>query len=153
VRTSSYEGVEDVHIPAGGLEHSMPDTLYCSSADFRVSLARFSMSAPEPPAPSADAAKAPAPRAPIAPRPPVPVLLPFERETEKIPEVGLDTLASVKSGMSRDDVVRLLGTPRSKVSIPEDETLIETYRYNVVGGTVAVIRFSNQKVVDISSLQ
>jgi hypothetical protein len=154
VKTSTYEGTEDVRVSAGGLEHSMPDTMYCSPVGFRIALLRFSISAPEPSPQPAEAVKAPAPRAPAPPAPPpAPVLLPFERETEKIPEVSLDALTSVNVGMTRDDVVRRLGAPRSKVSIPEDDALVETYRYNVAGGTVTVIRFSNQKVVEISSLR
>jgi len=51
--------------------------------------------------------------------------------------------------MKQEDVAQKLGPPLSKVSIPEDGQLIETYRYNTVDDKISIVRFSNGAVTEI----
>jgi hypothetical protein len=148
MRSSSYDGVEDVRIEAQGVAHSDLDTLYCGR--FQVTVSSFSMSPP------------PIPR-PLAPKPPaavdanatvqptVPTLLRFEPRTEPLPQITLEALEFVQTGMTEAEVLQNLGEPLSKMSIPEDGALIETYRYNVVRGRTGIVRFANGIVTGIVS--
>jgi hypothetical protein len=149
VVSSSYDGLEDVQIPPGGKAESPLETMYCSLGSLRVITKKFSMAAPPSPPPQklASAAKPPVP-APEAAPPPAPFLLAFD-PPEKLPETPLDALAAITVGMKQEGVVQKLGPPLSKVSIPEDGRLIETYRYNTVNGKTSIVRFSNGTVTEI----
>jgi hypothetical protein len=120
----------------------------CSPNSFRVALTRFSMAAPPtPPAPPPP----PAASAAAAINPPlVPSLLPFEPETEKLPELTLEALAGINVGMKQQQVVQKLGPPASKLTLPEEGELIETYRYRIVNSKITIVRFSNGTVTDIA---
>lgn len=148
VRSADYDGVEDIHIDAQDVAKSDLETLYCGS--FRVTVLSFSMA--RPPAPPPVAAKPSAPAAPapaVTEQAPVPTLVRFEPRTEPLPLITLEALASVKVGMKKADVVQSLGAPLSKLSIPEDGTLLETYRYNIAGGGTSTVRFANGIVTEI----
>ncbi len=148
MRSSDYDGVEDVHIDAHGVAKSDLETLYCGS--FRVTVISFSMSSPP-----IRRTPAPKPAAPVAAAPaaveqaPVPTLVRFEPRTEPLPQITLEALESVKAGMKKAEVVQSLGEPLSKLSIPEDGTLQETYRYNVAHDRTGTIRFANGIVTEI----
>jgi hypothetical protein len=148
VRSSDYDGEEDVHIDARGVAESRLETMYCGS--FRVTVLSFSMSAPP-----IQRTPAPKPAAPVAAMPPapeqapVPTLIRFEPRTEPLPQITLEALESIKAGMQQAELVKSLGQPVSKLSIPEDGTLLETYRYNVTGGRTAIVRFANGIVSEI----
>jgi len=148
VRSSDYDGVEDVHIDSHGVAKSDLETLYCGN--FRVTVLSFSMSAPP-----IQRAPAPKPAAPVAAAPaaveraPVPTLVRFEPRTEPLRQVTLEALESIKAGMKQAEVVQSLGEPVSKLSIPEDGALLETYRYNVAGDRTATVRFANGFVIEI----
>ena len=148
VRSSSYDGVEDVHIEAHGVAHSDLQTLYCGS--FRVTVTSFSMSAPPVPLPVAAKPAAPAAATPATTaQAPVPTLVRFEPRTEPLPQITLEALESVKAGMKKAEVVQNLGEPLSKLSIPEDGMLLETYRYNVAPNRTGTVRFANGIVTGI----
>jgi hypothetical protein len=148
VRSSSYDGVEDVHIDAEGVAKSDLETLYCGS--FRVTVVSFSMSAP--PIPQPPAAKPAAHvEAKTTVQAPVPTLVRFEPQTDPLPQVTLEALESVKAGMNKVEVLQSLGEPLSKLSIPDDGTLLETYRYNVARNRTATVRFANGIVTGIVS--
>lgn len=150
VRSSSYDGVEDVHIEAQGVAYSNLQTLYCGS--FRVNVTSFSMSAPPIPQPAAAKPAAPAAAAPLATaQAPVPTLVRFEPRTEPLPQITVEALASVNPGMKKAEVLQNLGEPLSKLSIPEDGTLLETYRYNVAPNRTGTVRFANGIVTGIVS--
>ncbi len=143
VRSSGYDGEEDVTIPPGGSASSDPDTLNCIASAFEITEKRFSMAAPPvpvtPKATSADA-KPPAP-----PPPTVAPWIPPARIRELAPE----TFALIHAGMKREEVVRAIGNPISKLSIPEASDLIETYRYPVSPGRAGTVRFSNGVVKEV----
>jgi len=148
MRSSSYDGVEDVHIDAQGAAKSDLDTLYCGS--FRATVISFSMSAP--PAPQPPAAK---PSAPVdtttTAQAPVPTLVRFETRTEPLPQITVEALESVKAGMKETEVLQMLGEPLSKISIAEEGKLIGTYRYNVAQDRTAAVRFADGIVTGIVS--
>jgi hypothetical protein len=148
VRSSDYDGLEDVHIDAQGVAKSDLETLYCGS--FRVTVASFSMSPPPVQRPPAAKPAAPAEAAATV-QAPVPTLVRFEPRTEPFPQITLDALESVKAGMKKAEVVQNLGEPLSKLAIPEDGTLLETYRYNVARDRTVTVRFANGIVTGIVS--
>ncbi len=148
LRSSSYDGMEDVKIEPQSEARSPLETMYCGS--FQVTVARFSMAPPPAPKPDvpppADAAAA----NPAAP-PAVPGLLRFEPRTEPLPQVTLEALESVKVGMTEAEVLQKLGQPVSKIAIPEEGKLMGTYRYNVANGRTSAVRFENGIVTGIMS--
>jgi hypothetical protein len=148
LRSSSYDGMEDVRIDPQSEARSPLETMYCGT--FQVTVAHFSMEAPPvpkptvPSTPAADAAEPPAP-------PAVPGLLRFEPRAEPLAQVTPEALESVKVGMKEAEVLQKLGTPVSKMSIPEEGKLMGTYRYNVADGRTSGIRFENGVVTEIVS--
>jgi hypothetical protein len=52
--------------------------------------------------------------------------------------------------MARDAVLEKLGAPRSKMSIPEDGTLVETLTYLLEGNASAKVRIENGKVASVT---
>jgi hypothetical protein len=148
VRSFSYDGVEDFHIEPQGAARESLETLHCGN--FRVTVISFSMSAPPLPLPPVAKPAAPA-DAKITVEAPVPTLIRFEPRTEPLPQITLEALESVKAGMTKADVVQSLGDPLSKLSIPEDGTLLETYRYSVAPDHSGTVRFANGIVTAIVS--
>ncbi len=51
--------------------------------------------------------------------------------------------------MKREEVLRRIGAPTSKLSIPEENELVETYRYPVSSGLAGAIRLSNGVVTEV----
>jgi|HubBroStandDraft_6_1064221.scaffolds.fasta_scaffold269908_2 hypothetical protein len=147
MKSFEYDGMEDVQIEPGATANSDLDTLNCGN--FNVTVTRFSM-APPPPPPPPVAAKAVSAAAPPPP-PPAPILVAFEPQTEPIPEITREALASIAIGMNQAEVRQKLGDPLSKLSIPDDKGLFETYRYNVTGDRQGVVRFANGIVTGIIS--
>ena len=143
IRGDGYDGGENVTIPPGGTAASDVDTLNCSPGAFRVSVNQFAMK-PPPPKPAG------APQKAAAPEPPV-ILIPPYQPPQKMSEVSAEALSAIRVGMRKEDVLQALGQPASKLAIPEDTQLIETYRYRVVADKAGVIRFSNGVVTEISA--
>ena len=79
----------------------------------------------------------------------MPTLVRFEPRTEPLPEIALEALESVKAGTKKSDVVQILGEPLSKLSIPEDGALVETYRYNVAHGGTGTVHIVNGIVASV----
>lgn len=146
MRSSSYDGMEDVQIDPHSEAQSPLETMYCGT--FQVTVVRFSMASPPVPKPTVPPPSAAAAAGPPAP-PAVPGLLRFEPRTEPPPQITLEALESVKIGMKAAEVLQKLGEPLSKISIPEDGKLIGTYRYNVADGRPGGVRFENGIVTGI----
>jgi hypothetical protein len=146
VRSSTYEGEEDMTVAPGGLGSSDVDTLYCSPDSFHISLAKFTMKPPPPPPSKPALAGSPEP----APDPPPVPTIPRYVPPPKLPEVAADVFASVQVGMRQEDVVQRLGAPESKIAIPEESELIETYRYHITQDQVGIVRFANGVVQEVS---
>ncbi len=143
VRGSGYDGDEKIVIPPGGSASSSVDTFGCYAPSFQITEKRFSMANPPPPAVPA---KSLAPAA--APAPPAPTVAPWIPPA-KLAELAPAALASIQVGMKRQDVLRRIGNPISMLAIPEDNELVESYRYPVVSGRVGIIRFSNGVVTEV----
>jgi hypothetical protein len=149
MRSFNYDGMEDVQIGPGATANTDLDTLNCGN--FQISIARFTMAAPPPPPPPVDSKPLPA-ATPIGSVPPVaPILVAFEPQTEPIPEITSEALGSITLGMNQAEVRQRLGDPLSKISIPNDNGLIETYRYNVTHDRTGVVKFANGIVAGITS--
>jgi hypothetical protein len=144
---SGYDGAEDVTVAPGGSAQSALDTMSCSPDSFRVALSSFSMAPPPSPPPSAPASpvRVPAPDAP----PQVPLVARYTPPVNNFPETSVEALASINKGMKQEEVLRKLGPPISRLTIPEEHELIETYRYRLVDDRYGLIRFSNGVVADI----
>ena len=137
----TYDGMEDVQIDPGAITNTDLDTLACGS--FQISVTRFSMAAPPPPPPTGADAKASAPVAPKADPPPAPIMAKFEPQTEPVREIAVEALASIAVGMSQSEVRRRLGEPLSRISIPDENGVIETYRYHVMHDRSGIVKMTN----------
>lgn len=146
IKGSNYDGQEQVAIPPEGKATSNLETLYCSPESFEMTEKHFAMASPPAPTPakSTELAKPPAPTPPtVAPwTPPAPLA-----------ELAPEALAKVHVGMQRQEVLRRIGNPISKLTIPEDNDLVERYRYPVSSGRIAVITFSNGVVTEVTAPQ
>jgi hypothetical protein len=145
VKSSSYDGDEQVTIAPGGTATSSPETMTCSAEFFQITEKRFSMAEPPPPAPSAASGK---PEEAKEPAPVLPTVAPWVPPA-KIVELAPQALASIRVGMKREEVLRRIGNPTSKLAIPEENELVETYRYAVSGGLAGSVRFSNGIVTEV----
>jgi hypothetical protein len=143
-RSSSYDGDEQVTIPPGGSATSQPETMNCFAASFDIREEHFVMAAPPPPALAKPDAEIPE----KAPTPAAPLVAPWIPPT-KLTEVTTEALASIHAGMKRDEVLRRIGSPLSKLAIPEENELVETYRYAISRGRAATVHFSNGIVTDV----
>ncbi len=152
MKSSSYDGMEDVQIDPQSEARSPLETMYCGT--FQVMIARFSMAPPPVPDPVADPV-VPAPSAAAAADPPappaVPGLLRFEPRSDPSPQVTPEALESVKVGMKEAELLQKLGEPVSKILIPEEGKLMGTYRYSVAGGHTSAVRLENGIVTGIMS--
>lgn len=144
VRGSAYDGEEPVVIPPGGSATSNLETLYCSADSFQITEKRFAMANPPPALPPKSAE--PAQRTQPAPTPPtVSPWIPPAR----LPELAPEAFASIQVGMKQQEVLRTIGNPVSKLAIPEDNELVESYRYAILSGRAGIIRFSNGIVTEV----
>jgi hypothetical protein len=146
VKSSSYDGDEKITIPPGGSATSRPETMSCYPDSFHIREKHFSM-APPPPAARPDAEALEKRPAPLLP--PVAPWIP----PAKLAEISPEALASIHTGMKRDEVLHRIGTPLSKLAIPEENELVETYRYAVSAGRDGTVRFSNGIVTDVQVSQ
>lgn len=106
------------------------------------------MAAPPPPPGAAATAGKPNGQQPNKPASPPPTVAPWVPPA-KIPELPLEALAAIQVGMKREEVLRRIGAPTSKLSIPEENELVETYRYPVSSGLAGAIRLSNGVVTEV----
>jgi len=142
---ASYDSSENVTVAPGGSAKSPLETMGCYPGTYRIRVTRFVM-APPPAPPPAGANPTPAP---VKPAPPVPTVAKYQPPVNDLPDISPEALASVATGMQRDEVVRKLGPPISKLTVPEPSEFIETYQYRVTNGKSTIIRFLNGVVRDI----
>ncbi len=58
-------------------------------------------------------------------------------------------LVNVKTGIARAELLASLGKPSSSISMPEDDHMMESMRYNVDGKSVVVIKLTDGVVTEI----
>lgn len=141
VKGSNYDGVDEVVIPPGGSATSRPETMYCSAASFEITEKRFSMELPPSSVPAT-------PEEPKKPAPLPPTVAPWVLPA-KVPELPPEALAFIHIGMKREEVLRIIGSPASKLTIPAVNELVETYRYRISSGRAGAVRFSNGIVTGV----
>ena len=72
------------------------------------------------------------------------------KEEPVAPPVELASVAKVKAGMSRDEVITLLGKPSQKMTIPDGDHISERYRYTADKGW-ARIALEDGKVTEVET--
>jgi hypothetical protein len=131
---ASYDSSENVTVAPGGSAKSPLETMACYPGTYRIRVTHFVMAPPPPPAP-AGANPGPTPVATKAAAP-IPTVAKYQPPVNDLPDISPEALASVATGMQRDEVVRKLGPPISKLTVPEPGEFIETYQYRVTNGVV-----------------
>jgi sulfur carrier protein ThiS len=148
VRSETYDGVDQTRVAPGGTTKMDTETMSCSLGSASVSVLKFSMAAPPPPKREATAKAADKPKEePEAP--PVPTLLRFDPNAEKLPQIAAEKLAEISTGMKLQDVLGKLGPPASKIETENDGEFVASYQYRLGGDKISVVRFSNGTVTEI----
>jgi hypothetical protein len=63
-----------------------------------------------------------------------------------------EELALIKIGTTEQDLVAMLGRPYSRITIPDEGHMLETYQYRANGKPLATIRLDNGQVVTIEPI-
>ena len=66
-----------------------------------------------------------------------------------LPEVVPEVFRRVRLGLKREELLASVGTPSSKIIIPEGAQMIEIYRYRANGGTLGAVRLTDGKVSEV----
>ena len=66
-----------------------------------------------------------------------------------LPEVVPEAFRQIKPGLKREELLSTVGTPSSKITIPESDRTIEIYRYRANGGTLGTVRLVDGKVTEV----
>ncbi len=66
-----------------------------------------------------------------------------------LPEVAAETFRQAKPGLKREELLTRVGTPSSKITIPDGEQLVEIYRYRANGATLGAVHLVDGKVVQV----
>jgi hypothetical protein len=88
-----------------------------------------------------------------APEAPVSMYAPAAPQAIEPPPPSPEDFAKVKEGASRADVLAALGTPSSRITIPDDGHLIEIFSYSDGRRRVGSVRIDNGAVVTVSAAQ
>ena len=83
----------------------------------------------------------------VAPVVIVPIVVPEPPRKEPTPE----QLASVKIGATASEVLKTLGPPESRVTIPDDGHLLEICQYWAKGKQLGTVRLDNGQVVTVET--
>ena len=67
----------------------------------------------------------------------------------QLPEVAPALFRLVKLGLKREELLASVGTPSSKIIIPEGARMFEIYRYRANGGTLGAVRLLDGKVIQV----
>ena len=92
-------------------------------------------------------------RPPVAEYAPIPPLAPLAAEPEVVQrkEPTLEEFASIQVGASEEQLFTALGQPESKVTIPDDEHLIQICQYWAAGKQLGTVRLDNGQVVSVQT--
>jgi hypothetical protein len=136
---------------------SRTDALTESAPEGRRSTAELLRAAsekeePEPIEPPAPSKAAPPPSVPSVPS--VPLVAPAPPVEFAAKEVTAEELSRIKIGASEREVLTALGSPSSRIAIPDDDGhLRKTYQYWAKGGPVGTVRLDNGYVVKVEVRQ
>jgi hypothetical protein len=67
-----------------------------------------------------------------------------------LPEVVPDKFRQVQIGLKREELLAQVGTPSSKIIMPEDNQMVEIYRYRANGASLGSIRLVDGKVTEVN---
>jgi hypothetical protein len=145
---AAYDGNnENIVVAPGATTESPLETMACYPDSFRIRVTRFVMAPPPPPA-QTHAKAAPTPEK-VAP--PVLLIPKYVPPVNAVPDISPEALAAVTTGISTEEVLRMLGPPLSKLAVPEPGDLVETFQYQVTNGKSIIVRFSNGLVTGIQT--
>lgn len=82
----------------------------------------------------------PAVRATYAIMPPAP----------QLPEVVPESFRQIRPGLKREELLANVGTPSSRITIPEAGQTVEIFRYRANGGTLGSVRLVDGKVTEVN---
>lgn len=66
-----------------------------------------------------------------------------------LPEVVPEVFRQIKLGLRREELLASVGTPSSKIIIPEGAQMIEIYRYRANGGTLGAVKLLDGRVSEV----
>ena len=66
-----------------------------------------------------------------------------------LPEVMPSEFRAIQVGMKREQLLTKVGTPSSRITIPEDGQVVEVYRYRANGTTLGTVRLVDGKVTEV----
>ena len=66
-----------------------------------------------------------------------------------LPEVVPESFRQIKPGLKREELLANVGTPSSRITIPETGKLVEIYRYRANGGMLGSVRLVDGKVTEV----
>jgi hypothetical protein len=146
---AAYDGnTENIVVAPGATTESTLETMACYPGSFRIRVTRFVMAPPPAPPDQKDTKAEPAPEKAA---PPVPLVSRYVPPIDAVPDISPEALAAVATGMPQAEVLRKLGTPLSKLTVPEPGELVETFQYHVTNGKSTIVRFSNGVVTGIQT--
>ena len=67
----------------------------------------------------------------------------------QLPEVAPALFRLVKLGLKREELLASVGTPSSKIIIPDGARMVEIYRYRANGETLGAVRLVDGKVSEV----
>jgi hypothetical protein len=73
--------------------------------------------------------------------------------TAPVKQATAEELALIKVGTTEKDLVEALGRPTSRITIPEEGHMLETYQYRANGKQLGTVRLDNGQVVTIEPVQ
>jgi len=146
---AAYDGNnENIVVAPGATTESTLETMACYPDSFRIRVTRFVMAPPPAPPPEKDAKAAPPPEKAA---PSVPLVPRYVPPVNAVPDISPEALAAVAIGMPEEEVIRKLGPPLSKLTVPEPGELVETLQYRATDGKSSIVRFSNGVVTGITT--
>ena len=66
-----------------------------------------------------------------------------------LPEVVPEAFQQIRPGIKREELLATVGTPSSRITIPENDQMIELYRYRAKGGTLGTVRLVGGQVTEV----
>lgn len=79
--------------------------------------------------------------------------IPAPKPVEMLPETSREALLQIAVGVSREDLIAKAGKPASQITMDEDGHLLEVYRYQARGESLATVRILDGAVSSVTVSQ
>ncbi len=157
LRSAIYEGAKDIRIGPGGSAQSRLETMDC--APIRVDVTKFASAGMPAPVVVMQArarkavpskARSKARRSPARRKRRRPKVTPPVKAAKRMePEISSEALALTKVGMTPEQVLRRLGAPAAKLTMPDEDEMIQIFSYRTSQDKMGAIYFTNGQVSEI----